>query len=377
MTGMTDSNNEAVIIFANCAGAARGENCNPRELGKYLGKMTAGMCGSVRAVGLSEVILSAGDEKKYVPLSGPFGSGSERDISLKGERMLLSDLEDFEEGFTGKSKKRFDKFYLSHLDSRHHCHHEAIERKWRGEKASKRIREQITSARTVYQGTAALIDGEESPLARGVQIRPAGLFPLSSPGDNPFDYRGSRDTEPRAAIIFCGLKITGNLTVNLAFCQLETNSGDLRVAAKHELEQSRGTAHRIKQIDNLCSALFDAALCGSEYAEYPVILMGDFNARPGTKELEHLCSEYGFSHVLPGENLDAAGLDYKKRENHQEPPWPYSFLRYNILIDHAFVKDFPEGVGCKLHILPLRDENDKKERVSDHRPIILTITDRG
>jgi len=365
---MTDSDNKAGIIFANCAGAARGENSNPEGLGKYLGNVAGKIGGNICAVGLSEVILSVGDEETYVPLCPPLGSG--RDISLKEEKRLVTDLDDFAEGFSEKLNKEFDKFYLSHLNSRDHCHPEAIEKKWRGQEAAKRIREQFTLSHTVHHGTAALINCREPFEARGVQLRPAGLNPLSREGDNPLDYRGNRDTEPRSAIIFYGLNITGDVKVNLAFCQLETTSDDLRLASKNELEKSRGTAHRIKQIDNLCSALFDPACCGNEYSN-PVILMGDFNARPGTKELDYLCNKYGFSPVLPEGDLDVTGLDYTKTESEQG--WPYSHLRHKILIDHAFVKDFPPGLECKLHVLQLNDEDDEEKRISDHRPILLTI----
>lgn len=140
--------------------------------------------------------------------------------------------------------------------------------------------------------------------------------------------------------------------------------------------------HRIAQIDRLCNHL-------KLNEGRPVILMGDFNARPGTKELNHLCKEYKFCQVLPewtkypppkatgtwGEShtfneLKVDPPDFVQSEKDQK--WPYSHLEHGILIDHAFVRGL-DGWTCCLKVIKLPNESPRK-RVSDHRPIALVVT---
>jgi hypothetical protein len=267
------------------------------------------------------------------------------------------------------------------VNSRDHRHPVAVVKKWSGSKASKRVAEQFELSRDVYQGTGA-ISFVDCKACEGLQLRPAGVDPLLLTTDEALEYRGDRDSEPRSAIVIRELSVSDDLVVDLVFCQLETNSQDKRVGTREELEGGRGVEHRIAQIDRLCNhpTLNEGR---------PVILMGDFNARPGSKELDHLCEKYGFLQVLPknvppspgantwGESyaFSAPKVDrpnYEKREDKQG--WPHSHLKHGILIDHAFVKglDFKQW-GCDLKVIQLSKENNEEERVSDHRPIALTF----
>ena len=56
---------KATIIFANCAGSARDENSNPKELGRFIASklLDTEQFGDVIAVGLSEIILSSDPEQ--------------------------------------------------------------------------------------------------------------------------------------------------------------------------------------------------------------------------------------------------------------------------------------------------------------------------
>lgn len=370
---MPITNESATIVFANCAGAARGEQSNPERLGQYLNEFLTEekLLDGMVAVGLSEVIISV---QSLPRCAYP---GSTEMLSPYEPRVHLDDLNDFQ---TGVKRNALERCYFSHVNSRDHRHPIAVEEKWGGSRASKRIANEFRLSRDVYQGTGALLFAS-CKSCEGFQLRPAGVAPLLVTTDDPLEYRGNRDSEPRAAIVVRELSAAEDLTVDLVFCQLETNSQDKRVGTREELESSRGVEHRIAQIDALCKHL-------RLNEGRPVILMGDFNARSGSKELDHLCEKYGFLQVLPegvpslpapantwGEshvfgspNVDHP--DYAQSEADQG--WPHSHLEHRILIDHAFVKGLPDQWSCGLKVIPLSEESTGK-RVSDHRPIALTI----
>ena len=115
-----------------------------------------------------------------------------------------------------------------------------------------------------------------------------------------------------------------------------------------------------------------------------VILMGDFNARPGTRELLCLAS-YGFRHVLPEgwprETTWSGGYAFADPYRQQPAPpayatseeaqnRPYTHLKHGSLIDHAFVRGFGPEWGFRLRVLPQRAARP----FTDHAPIALTVT---
>ncbi len=374
---MSNSNQKATFVFANCAGAAREEDPDPLTLGILLKEKLRDE--NVVAIGLSEVIISTTKVKALPKCTWPmiqqlplFGEGADT---------FLNDLDAFDTGYGCSSST---KYYLAHLNSQDHNHPDALEKKWNGEKASSRIADQFNRGNDMYQGTGALLFGHcESQEC--LQLCPTRVSPhMSKSNDNPLDYRGNRDTEPRSAMLFHGLRVTDELTVDIVFFQLETNSRDKRVASENAVDARKdlegvGTDNRIEQIDKLCSSL-------NNDTDRPVILMGDFNARPGTKELDHLCCKYGFLQVLPKntpskhestdwgkeytfDSHNADRPDYLQTE--QAQCWPYSHLKHKILIDHAFVKGLDHNKwNCELQVIELAD------RISDHNPIILTISEK-
>jgi len=364
--------NRKSIIFANCAGVAREEeNIDPQKLGTEI-KRALNTEDIIVVIGLSEVLMS---RDKFDHLTNKL------ELLQNSNKYFINDIDKFEKGFLGSNKSFKTKYYLSHLNSYDHRHPEALNNKWNGKKSSQRIVKEIQHCRTVYQGTAALFNNisNDTFMPEGFQLRPSGLNPLSNSSDDPLKYLGNRDSEPRSAILFRKLELFDNLHVNLAFCQLETNSKDQRVTSKILLDNSIGTSHRMEQIKHLCSRLDPGT---------PAIIMGDLNARPGSVELDYLCNEYGFLQVLSDDlpiinktgpiwgkiytfnknNVDRP--DYEQTE--QAQGWPYSHLKHKILIDHAFVRGL-ENYNCELRIIKLSDESSNN-RISDHRPIILTVS---
>ena len=94
----------------------------------------------------------------------------------------------------------------------------------------------------------------------------------------------------------------------------------------------------------------------------PTILMGDFNTRADSLELRGL---------LEG------GADSFRPVPPTGNPSDYTHLKHRIPIDHAYVRGLDDRWTCELRFLALDDEDDEARRVSDHRPIALTIYRRA
>ena len=104
---------KATIIFANCAGSARDENSNPKELGRFIASklLDTEQFGDIIAVGLSEIILSS-------------------DPVL--DEIYLNTLTEFEEGFNQvlgiKTKEKLTNIYVKHTGQSYEKLFAAMER---------------------------------------------------------------------------------------------------------------------------------------------------------------------------------------------------------------------------------------------------------
>lgn len=228
---MSSTNRSATIVFGNCAGVARGEKSNPEQLGRNLRGFLSkkGLLKGIVAVGLAEVLIST----QSLPRCTWSGSTQPLSPYEPNVNVHLDDLSDFQTGFEHNDP---EKYYLSHLNSRDHCHKEAIEGKWCGSKAAERIVKEFNLSYDVYQGTGTLLFNKTCESHEGLQLRPAGENPLSATTDNPLEYRGNRNSEPRSAIVFRELSVLDDLKVDLVFCQLETNNQDPRIATREKLK---------------------------------------------------------------------------------------------------------------------------------------------
>ena len=362
------------FIFANCAGGARGETCNPKKLGEVIrAYVDSEGLGPVVAIGLSEVIVSAADNVgRSIPTSALSTVRMNPCLPLS-PLLPFDDLSAFQEGYKPGNAERY---YLAHVNSRDHCHLEAIRNKW---SKIPRLAREHGAGRDVYQGTAALVLRPfQCEAAEGIPLRPAGDDPLSAIADDPLAYRGNRDTEPRAALILRKIRLTDDLSVDLCFCQIETHTADPRIGTWEALERSPGTEHRLTQLRMLNEHL-------SLQSEHPTVVLGDFNARPGAKELEQFCS-HGFRYVLPKvpprrartlKVFNSADICAPWPERSERDQWPYTHLKHGIFIDHAFLRALDDNRwDGELRLLNLPGEERDGDRVSDHRPIALTICRR-
>ncbi|UCH93120.1 MAG: hypothetical protein JSV88_22935, partial [Candidatus Aminicenantes bacterium] len=296
---MAGEKEEVSIAFVNCAGGARGENCDPFKLGwtfkEALDKIQK---MNLIAVGLSETMLSYKQDEFNVKFSKAGQLGQPVNIPLYETHPPLTDylLQDHVQFRRGLGGVWFT-YYLSHINSGDNHSAAAMNRKWKGNKAVPRFRRQFDihgDNLVIHHGNAVLL--KEKPMdflgVLGVLLRPAGQSNLENGLNDPLAFKGDRDTEPRTMIMTC-INVFGK-KVYLAFCQLETHTKDGENREKPEkVYHNPGPANRKNQIKKICKHFEDMG-----NPDHPVILVGDFNARPGTGELEEL-KKQGFDQIFP------------------------------------------------------------------------------
>jgi endonuclease/exonuclease/phosphatase family metal-dependent hydrolase len=367
------------IVFANVAGGARDENCDPDGLGRAIAKQVP----EPVVVGLAECIVSGGVGELKVEKAGALHSTKRilaRPSSLGRHRKSLDDLRDCRSGLGGD----WEEYYFSHLNSQDHRSEAALRRKWEGEEAVPRLRGHFRSCGSdqlvVHHGFGVLVrprHGIDNGVS-GIVLRPAGIGPALNPQNDPREFEGNRDSEPRTMTVVETTILGQRLLVG--FCHLGTCSNDTRVGPA--LAEDPGPRQRLNQVEVLCEYFRRAG------KELPVVLLGDFNARPGTRELTKL-ADYGFRHVMPegwppGKSSWGRGYAFGDRDlappiydaSEQAKGRPFTHRRHGILIDHVFVRGFGGQWGFKVRILRLAD-GEGEARVTDHLPVVLTMKHTG
>lgn len=359
---------QSSIIFTNCAGGARKVSPQPLELGKELRRWVAAWGSDLAAVGVSEAVLShlggadapalakAGAMCQPVDIPPYAAPGAQTNAFLQDHNLVRRGLGGPWYGY-----------YLSTTNSADNCHDDAVARKWRGTEAAPRFQAQFAQhgeGLVIHHGVAILLRDPPAGArsVAGVLLRPAGETPEDNPNNDPMQFMGDRDTEPRTMVV-AHARILGT-DVAIAFCQLETHTTEDKRWRPGE-DHTVGVCHRQQQVANICRYFENVPPRNS-----PVVLMGDFNARPETPELDKL-KDAGFRQVMPDGWPRGVPMVYDKSEKEQGRP--YTHLKHGILIDHAFVKGFDDTCYFKLETVQLAGENTNA-RVTDHRPIALTIT---
>lgn len=355
------------IAFVNCAGGARGEAPNPLELGKHLRGWGDAKGRNLVAAGVTEAVLSHPScsemPARFTAASVDVPPRLGEDVTSAG---YLDDLALFRAGLGGN----WFSYLVSNTNSADSCHPDALQRKWRGGDAVPRLRQQFEAhgnGLVVHHGMSVLL--RKTPVGAAtvtaVLLRPTGAVPEGNPGNDPMLYLGGRDTEPRAMLVV-EAELFGAPAV-IAFGQLETHTTDNRLSGPGDTP-TIAVLHRKQQVKTLCRYL-----ANNFPSEIPTVLMGDFNARVATPELEELRA-CGFTQVFPTGWEDSHTLNYGVPERDQSRP--YSHLKHGILIDHAFCRGFGPNFQLELELVELPSEGPR-ERITDHRPIILTITRDG
>lgn len=345
------------LVYANVAGAARGESPAPAAFGTFVGNHWFLESLHVVSVALSEVMraglamnaggIAATSPKCLTP--GPvLRSGGERD-----------DLEDFQTAY-GTSPSAVD---LATLSSRRHNSPEAMKLKW--ERVC-RIQSALQADQEVRQGQSVLFPKCPATHVTGMLIRSSGPDPLTRTDEDPLSYAGNRDTEPRSAVFYT-LEDLGAAPLRVVATQLETHSDDVRVgrnkngspvSVRDPGRDGLGRAHRFRQIVRILDQLDSNSFA---------LLLGDLNTTPGAVELLPLADK-GFELVEFGGVVGMA-----PREITPDEHGAYSHVEHKLRIDLAFLRRLPAGWTARQYLLELPDEADRCRRPTDHRVLVVTL----
>ncbi|NWF71305.1 MAG: endonuclease/exonuclease/phosphatase family protein [Chloroflexi bacterium] len=160
---------------------------------------------------------------------------------------------------------------------------------------------------------------------------------------------GSRDTQPRNAILFPAASDFG--TVYFMNTHWSTRSGEERHNPEHPISQ-RASEERLFETQQILLLVEElrAAERAQNRAPCPIILAGDFNAAPDTAEMRAL--ETVFRRLIP------VSPDY-------------THIVHKIPIDHILIADpsglLPVNIVCRIHTAP------EVAEITDHRPVLAVI----
>ncbi len=373
---MKSSEHEQFIVFANCSGGARHGLPRPDLLGTGIRHHPSLTEKSIIAVAVCEAMLTYPARQR--PQITKIGSMGEPVRVNRFEwnglgPCFLHDHDLVSSGLGGE----WQQYYLSHLNSEDHRNVCAINGKWMGREAVPRLQQQFAQHMDLVanQGLGLLLKQPplEPPGILGVLLRPAGIRPEENGKNDPMLFWGNRDTEPRVMAVV-PTQIFGQ-EVDLAFCQLETHSTDNRLWEAGD-DRPVGSLHREAQIRAILEHF-------NRMKSKRIILLGDFNARPGWPELTLLSAGDRFRQVMPEKwpkdpATWGAGLAYngplappEHNVSEKERGRPYTHSRHGVLIDHAFVRGFDESWGFRLEVL--KSPKMENQCITDHCPIALSV----
>lgn len=352
---MGPSPDKCSFLFTNLAGGARKENCDPFAMGQFLAThpllseyppVLIGCCECVRT---GEGHVSASEQEQTLDWSVPTPSGE------------LDDLTQFVAGLREGITADLSAAYLSVIDSRSYSSPNATTTKW-GQGGSPRLSAPAQRGTSVHQGLAVVRTSPNNHWqATGSLIRVAGTQPASHSSNDPLAYDGTRDTEPRAAII-CRGTLAGQPLV-VAFTQFETNSADVGPDGRRALQPTgaghENRRHQAKRIAELIAE------------DENSLVVGDFNVNPDAGELQ-VWRECGF------QPLRLVGICESQGPGISSSAGVHSHLEHDYLgpIDYAWGKGaIAEAAQAVIFRLP---NESPGIRVSDHRPVATVFRhDRG
>ena len=179
------------------------------------------------------------------------------------------------------------------------------------------------------------------PFARLGDTERTGV-PRNVPVFQPVRYEGTRDTDPRYVIVTRLKNAPFPFVLNL---HLTTLVGERGENAWEETIQSAEMA-RSKQILNVLGLIEKHVLIPGE----PIILMGDFNAKPDEYTLKnHLIEENNFVRLVPENDIPTHGNAGS--------------------VDHIYFAPANRLVSYSCHVI----DDELTRRVSDHLPVVADI----
>jgi len=187
--------------------------------------------------------------------------------------------------------------------------------------------------RKIQQGNAILSRYPFSGLSTDIGSFTSQNCPIAVLISQPTRYAGNRNTEPRNCLV-AKLKLDHKLRCYFLATHLATLTEETESPAR-KAEASKIRCQQVNRILKIVRML----------QGHPIILIGDFNAEPGSPEIN----------LLKGTFTDASvGIDY-------------TYLKDGTKIDYIFVSEGIEVVSC---IVP---EIDELEQASDHLPIMARL----
>lgn len=164
---------------------------------------------------------------------------------------------------------------------------------------------------------------------------------------------GNRDTQPRNALVV-SLRLRDDLPLFVVNTHLTTLKGENR----HDISEARAAhasrlrcaeAEALLRITEELAAAQDAA---GAHPRRPLLLLGDFNARPDSLEMALL------------------GRRFRLLQPDNPPDTRWSHLGHRILIDHLLIDDG----GGRLIPTACAVVTDLPADLSDHRPVLARLT---
>lgn len=333
------SNTEFVVMTINAAGGSRARQTqlDPKQIATDLSKLISATIGTDSPIGMPDIIAVQESHQVWIIRGG--------DAFLETSRELAQRL--------GSS---YSTYFSEYLDSDSHAHRN----KWR---------------QPAFYGFGRVKQGNAVITNKSLAQWPWDLPPRGYPGYNRLApaistqisratlySTGNRDTEPRNLIVVplsLGQEEQEEqvkkaslyfMATHLTTLNEEKDKHGRRKPTKRASKVRRAQVHEIlRVVDELRKAERNA-----KQEPIPIILAGDFNATPGSLEINDL--ERTFERPNP---RWCDGSDY-----HGEV---WTHVKHRIHVDHVFYDD-PNGLLTRIDCCVLG--LSQVEEVTDHFPVV-------
>jgi endonuclease/exonuclease/phosphatase family metal-dependent hydrolase len=338
------SDTEFVVMTINAGGGrrARKKPLNPTQIADDLGKLISS------TIGRPDVIAVQESHQVWKQRESPPEETSQKLAQKLGE--------------SGESYRGYFSEYLD-SDSHAHCN------KWKADGP-------FTGFKRVKQGNAVITNKDLSEWPWGLPDAGCPGYekraPISTQISGATLYStGNRNTEPRNLIVV-PLSLGQGVSLYFMATHLTTLTGEDRhdhrkPRSKEASDVRLAQVHEILQVvEELKKAERDEGLPSA-----PIILAGDFNARPCSPELDTLEQTFlrltprWYDEKGPFHRFLAAVWRVFRRKTSKKTPWTH--VRHETHVDHIFYND-PDGLLTPIDCFVLTQSQVGK--VTDHLPVV-------